>query len=433
MTTAQLPTTGQAWPWQGKSQAIASLALFLFGLCAVSMPSGMLPFGALLLGTSVATARSLWRIAPPQRRALRWTLWLSVAVVVLALFSSWRWDLGLHVVEKRTRFLALPWAALWACALAPDPRWLWRGAVAGIWAALGVALVQVLALGMPRADGWNNAIVFADVTVGLAVLAALLVADAPRIRLATLIAALATIVLSGSRGALPAMALLLVVMVCTAPWRTLAVRLGLLVGAVALATALLVGVPDLARQARITELRQDMSRLERGDDNSSTGARLERLQVAGRTVLDHPLTGVGIGQFDSAMQRYVPECRLPQVARCHLGHAHNDLAEWGATQGLPGAALLVLVYAVPLVWFLRAWRRGPWRGFRGTAPAGLMLVAVFALCGLTQSMFAHQLAASFYSVAVGVLAGLSLQAMQRAALTRAPGRTPAGRAGAATA
>ena len=76
-----------------------------------------------------------------------------------------------------------------------------------------MGLGQGRGVGMRRADGWNNAIVCAAVTVGLAVLAARLVADAPRIRLATLVAALATIVLSGRRGALPAMALLLVVMV----------------------------------------------------------------------------------------------------------------------------------------------------------------------------------------------------------------------------
>lgn len=37
-----------------------------------------------------------------------------------------------------------------------------------------------------------------------------------------------------------------------------------------------------------------------------------------------------------------------------------------------------------------------------------MLVITYALCGLTQSMFAHQMTASFYVTLVGLLTGLSI-------------------------
>ena len=43
----------------------------------------------------------------------------------------------------------------------------------------------------------------------------------------------------------------------------------------------------------------------------------------------------------------------------------------------------------------------------GPAAAGAMIVVCYVLCGLTQSMFAHQITASFYASIVGVLAGLS--------------------------
>jgi len=129
--------------------------------------------------------------------------------------------------------------------------------------------------------------------------------------------------------------------------------------------------------------------------------------VALETFLDHPLTGVGIGHFDKAMQR-IPQCRQdPRQPRCHLGHAHNDVAEWAATQGLPGILLLLGVYGVPLLLFAWLHRRSGRGTFNGPAAAGVMVVACYVLCGLTQSMFAHQITASFYVSIVGALVGLS--------------------------
>jgi O-antigen ligase len=58
--------------------------------------------------------------------------------------------------------------------------------------------------------------------------------------------------------------------------------------------------------------------------------------------------------------------------------------------------LLLAVYGIPLWLFVRLHRRSGRSTFRGPAAAGVMLVITYALCGLTQSMFAHQMTASFY-------------------------------------
>jgi O-antigen ligase len=166
-------------------------------------------------------------------------------------------------------------------------------------------------------------------------------------------------------------------------------------------------VPALTRQTRLAELHHDVQRYERGDSDSSAGARIERLQVAAATFVEHPLVGVGVGRFDNAMLR-LPDCRSRTwVERCHLGHAHNDLAEWSATQGLPGTLLIVLVYGVPLWLLLRLYRRRPRPEFHGPAATGIMVVAAYILCGMTQSMFAHQVTTGFYVSLVGVLIGLA--------------------------
>ena len=291
--------------------------------------------------------------------------------------------------------------------------------MAGLVAGAALAVVQVLG-GEARAGAWFNPIVFAN---GMLVLMVLAVFCRPSrswhwTGLGLLLGSLA-ILLSGTRGTWPGLALLLVSMLGSG-WRSRRSRMLLLGAAVAAAAALLASVPGVTETARLTELRQDLRRIDHGDHNSSTGARLERLQVAAQAFSDAPWTGVGYRGFDQAMQR-VPACRgeaARELERCHYGHAHNDLAEWAATMGVPGALALVLLYAIPLGLFLWLCRITPGQGpLRGSAAAGAMLVAVYLLGGLTQSMFAHQTTTSVYAAFGGVLLGLAL----REARWRQPG------------
>src|SRR5690606_37272526 len=139
------------------------------------------------------------------------------------------------------------------------------------------------------------------------------------------------------------------------------------------------------------------------------------LRVASDAIAARPWTGVGFAQFDRAMVEQLPACQAPRpAARCHLGHAHNDLAEWAATMGIPGVSALLLLYGVPLLMFLRMWRRAGAPRMRGVAAAGAVLVSVFVLCGLTQSMFAHQTTTSVYAALVGILLGLGLREAEAA-------------------
>src|SRR3546814_20466706 len=63
--------------------------------------------------------------------------------------------------------------------------------------------------------------------------------------------------------------------------------------------------------------------------------------------------------------------------------------------GIPGLLAILALYGVPLLLFARR-LRGAGRCSASAPCAGVLFVATFALCGLTQSMFAHQLSASFY-------------------------------------
>lgn len=294
-------------------------------------------------------------------------------------------------------------------ALRPRKQWLWCGAALGVFGVLLLAVIQILR-GETRAEGWVNAIVLADVTMALTIV---VVFARPKqswlLPSLVLLACSAVIVLSGSRGVLLAMAVVLLVLTMSVRWASLRVRLLLLAGLVLGGGALALEVPQVTEQMRLVEFQADIRRLESGDSDSSTGARLERLQVAYATFLSKPLMGVGIGQFDRAMT-LLPVCRGDEwLVRCHLRHAHNDLAEWAATQGSLDCWRFWPFMVCRLCCYCVCTRRVAVRVFRGPAATGVMLVVSYMLCGMTQSMFSHQMSTSFYAVAVGVCIGLALR------------------------
>ncbi|OBU68069.1 polymerase [Stenotrophomonas maltophilia] len=392
----------------GAAHWLAQLGLLCLPALVLTVPINLLPYGLLLLASTLMAPELLWRARALAGQPVKVLAWLMLAVLALGLLSMLLFEHGLRDVDNRSRFVVIPWIALWVCGLRPDLRWLWRGALIGLLVTFAMALWQVLA-GAPRAELFTNAIVLADIVM---VLMVLLVFCRPSRRWSLVIAGMAagcaTIVLTGSRGVFAALLALLVVLALSLRWRTGAARLSVLAGMLAIGVTLLLSVPELRHQVRLSELHSDVQRMEQGDSDSSAGARVERLQVAWETFLDHPLVGVGVGHFDDAMQR-VPICRdNPDEARCHLGHAHNDAAEWAATQGVPGLLLLMAVYGIPLWLFVRLHRRSGRTTFRGPAAAGVMMVLTYILCGLTQSMFAHQMTASFYVTLVGLLTGLSI-------------------------
>jgi O-antigen ligase len=395
----------------GWARACATAGLWCLPALALAIPKGLLPFGLLLLASTLLVPLRMARAT----REIGWP-WLLVAMagivpILVALSSIMLMDTT-QGLDERDRLLVLPWTMAWAWALQPPREMLWRGALAGLLAAAALALVQVLA-GALRADGWANAIVFADVVLVLMVLAVF--CRPPRSWHWTAVGlalGVLAIMLSGTRGAWPGLLLLLLVLVFGSGWRSRRSR-GLLLGAlVACGIVLLASVPALTQQLRLSELRQDIERMDRGDHNSSAGARLERLQVAAVAFAEAPWTGVGFAEFDRAMQ-HLPACQGEaawQVERCHLGHAHNDLAEWAATMGVPGVLALLLLYGIPLWLFLHLRRHhGPRGRLRGSASAGVMVVVAFILSGMTQSMFAHQTSSSIYAAVCGILLGLALR------------------------
>jgi O-antigen ligase len=270
--------------------------------------------------------------------------------------------------------------------------------------------------GAVRADGWTNAIVFANVAVGLMALAVLC---RPRARatwvVLAVVAGTIAVLLTGSRGAWPALAVLAAVSVMLAsrrgrrPWppRTLGLAACLLVALAALALPLTL--------QRMQALHMAVESYQAGERDTSYGARRDLLRVAAQALRTHPLTGVGIGDFERFLDTRTL-CLRQDALVCELDHAHSELPQWAAAMGVPGLLAALLLYGVPLALFRRLLRDS--RGtMGGAAAAGTLFVICFVLGGLSQSMFAHQLTASLYAILVGALTGFGVLEREAAAAT----------------
>lgn len=394
----------------GLASRVSACALFI-STSFTLLPKGFLAFGVLMLACTLLVPERFvmgWRLDRP---TLRWTVWMCAAVVALALTSMLLTGQGLHAVDNYARFLLMPWCAFLVCALSPPRMWLWVGSLAGAGFAFAVALSED-ATGVVRAGGWHNSIVFANAVLVLLVIAVYCRPEGRKpwifITLAVaLVLGMVAIVLSGTRGAMPGFGLMLLVAAVGGGGRKRWLRAGAMLAIMAVLLILMWTVPWLTAQTRLDGIQADLQHYAQGQVDSPIGARLQFLSLAWHAFLDHPLTGVGLDRFGAQIQM-LPECAR-DLGLCQLGHAHNDIAQWSATLGIPGLLMIVAIYLVPFLQFMRLVRAGSRKSATGAAWAGMMLVLVFFLSGMTQSMFSHALTTMTYVIFVGLLLGLALR------------------------
>jgi O-antigen ligase len=375
------------------------------------LPNGFLVFGLLLLVATLTLPGFLLQGWRRHRLPLVTLVLLAVAVLALTMVSMQWSGQGWTTIDNPSRFLLLPWCALMVVAMAPSRLWLWLGAMTGIVIAFGLAVWDV-STGADRAGGVSNPIVFANAVLALLAIAIYCRPEPPRMHVACAVlgaSVLATgaIVLSGSRGVLPGLAVLLLVASAGSGHGRRWLRLGLPLGFMALLLIMLLTIPELAALTRLHHIPADLGDYARGEIDTPIGTRLEFLVLSLQALVDHPWTGVGIDRFDTLVAQ-MPQCAAGTAAVCGLGHAHNDIAQWAATMGIGGLAAVLALYAVPLVMFVRLLRNRAKRSTVGAAWGGAMLVLMVFGSGLTQSVFSHALTATLYAVLAGLLLGLAL-------------------------
>ena len=396
-------------------QEVARALAWLAGFSATALlvvPKGLSLFAALMLVATLVALPDAWRSGRDSvPRAVIGLACAALVVLAISALSMWTSGAGLSALDYPSRCLLLPWCAWLAWVTRVRISCLWYGALVGLLLAFALSVAETWS-GALRAGVEANPIVFANAVLVLLVVVVFArparTGFSMQLLLAIAVAlAVVAITLSGSRGVLPGLGLILLMLfVGGAPrrrWRRLAM-VGGIFAAVCLA---LWTVPWLSTQFRLDQVHADVSGYANDRVDQPISARLGLLAVAWEAFRSAPLAGVGVDGFAQRVDAS-PYCQQASRHFCSLEHAHNDLAQWGATMGVGGIVALLVLYGVPLLIASRQLRRLKPDVPVGAAWTAAMLVGVYLISGLTQSMFSHALSSSAYVVIVGLLLGSAL-------------------------
>ncbi|MCC5881599.1 MAG: O-antigen ligase family protein [Halomonas sp.] len=370
----------------------------------LAAPPLLMPFGYWLALVAVLmwTTMTGWRRVPGvltltwQRNGWLLAVLLGFGVVEL-LMGVWHQELG-----RALPMAAAAWgAALLLLTLGRRPPVLaawWAGlAVAGLGAG-GWALYQRVFEAAARASGHAplHAILFGNLSLlaGLLCLAGigwawgrphrgtwvtLLVAGA--------VGGVLSSVLSGTRGGWLALPLALVLFYRGYLYRWQPIwRVGILAGVLAAMVAA-YAVPQSGVQPRVDAAVSEGQDFLSGEVRGSVGLRLEMMRGAGLLILERPWLGHGHEGYRPGMQRLVEEGRLAAGVE-HFWHAHNELLDAWVRRGLPGLAMVLALYLMPL-WLFAGRLRASDPVHRSLAVAGMLLPVTFMDFGLSYPFFAY--------------------------------------------
>lgn len=403
--------------------------IFLVPAMVLTTPISVGPVEVALLLCVICLAWPLWRIQKLQAPLLRTSYLLSAAFLfnfIVALISLLSTGFDPRFIENPSKMLLATFGIGVILLLRPDPRWFWFGLFAGIIGATSFAFFQRFVLMMPRAEGFSMPITFGNLAMAMGLMSLAGIQPFSKTRwmalpyLAFFVGVVASI-LSGSRGGWLAL-LLSFVPFYSYGRHTLGRRTIVII----VASLMLLGaagiLPQTGLRERLTEVSTELTLYSNGNPDSSVGARLEMWKGAWTMFVEHPLTGVGRANYYLGLNNLIARGDInPAMHDYH--HAHNELLNALATQGLLGAFALIAIYAAPLLFFTRQLRLpGQHQPY---ALAGVLLVLSFIDFGLTQVMFAHHASSSFYALTVCILVGLCLQEQQRASHELAAVASPA--------
>lgn len=401
---------------QDVARGLAGLAGFSATALLV-VPKGLSIFACVLLAATLAALPAAWHGSRSAPRALYGLLVASLGVIAVVVVSMWLVDAPLSALDNPSRALLLPWCAWLAWVTRMRMSGLWYGALVGLLTAFAISIAQV-SLGVERAGSDANPIVFANAVLTLLVIAVFCRPSTTGAMLLVLAAAIlmanVAVIFSGSRGVLPGLGLVVLVLLIGTATRHRWRRLGAAVGVLSLLFVALWTVPWLSAQFRLDELHGDVAGFATGAVDKPISARMALLSVAWDAFRESPLTGIGINTFAARID-VSPYCLGAQRHFCGLGHAHNDIAQWGATMGLMGLAALAALYLVPLWIAAGEIRRAHVDLPVGPAWGAGVLIATYLVSGMTQSMFAHALSTSAFFVLGGLLLGSALSSRSDAA------------------
>jgi O-antigen ligase len=399
------------------SARICTAAIFLLPAIALTtkVSVGLIEVMLLLSGIGYATALWRQRVAEPfllkQARPLLLAFLFNLIVATISLLCT---GFQPPFFENPSKMLLATLATGMVLLLRPSGRALWPGLWVGAIGAMLFAIYQRFGLMLPRAEGFSMPITFGDLAMAMGLMSLAGIRLFARTRWATLpylafVAGVVASILSASRGGW--LALLLSFIPLYVYGRDGVGRRALAIVAASLIVLGAVSLmPETGVRERLTEITTEVAQYQGGNPNTSVGARIEMWKGAWTLFIEHPLTGVGRANFNTGLNRLIQRGAIDPAMGIYR-HAHNEMLNALATEGMPGGLALLALYGAPLVFFGRRLR--PAESQHPYALAGVMMVLAFIAFGMTQVMFVHHVGSAFYALMVCTLAGLCLQEQRR--------------------
>ncbi|MCB8837419.1 O-antigen ligase [Aurantimonas sp. VKM B-3413] len=288
---------------------------------------------------------------------------------------------------------------------------VYRGAAIGGCVLLPIVLTQYFVFDMQRVSGFEGnpgpLSVVALLTCGLALLDLSSKHPAGRNALALMgaLGAIVALFLTGMRGSLPALPLVILIAVAArrrmlfGVWRRGSGRRRSLIAAscaLAVAAVGLVVVPPLLLRLAETEANLDLLSTH-PNAVTSIALRVDLYAAAWQAFLERPVFGWGASGLWQAVQPHLDPTLYNGFS---FNHLHNIFLTVGVEAGLLGIAALILTIAAPL-WTAWRWRSLP-AGHDRLAFAAI-LISAYLIPGLTNIMFFHDILDSVWALSVATL------------------------------
>ncbi|HHU93909.1 MAG TPA: O-antigen ligase family protein [Alcaligenaceae bacterium] len=404
-----MPKTVNATPI---ATSYCSLAIFLFAALALVVPSGY-SIGAvlLLLGGLYALKQARVELNTKDYLLLGALILFSAEGIANNLFhqaSSSSYDKIIRFALAVPAFFLIRWAK-------PNAHWAWFGAAVGAIGAGSFAYLQKFTIGFERAEGHTQAIQFGNLSMLSALFCLAGLGWASQLKtnkkhyyfILLALGALAGIMgslLSGSRGGWVGLPFVfLVLFKAYHSFFSLKAKL-IAAGALGLAALAILSTPQLPVRDRIVEAFHNVQEYQRGNSETSVGARFEMWQGAIQLIKEKPLMGWGKDGYQSAMQALAEQDKADPVIGL-FNHAHNDILDQTAKQGLLGLITLLALYLVPLYYF-SAYLQHPHLGIRSLSVAGTLLAVAYIDFGFSQAFLTHNNGVMMFAFWLMIWAGL---------------------------
>lgn len=299
---------------------------------------------------------------------------------------------------------------------------LYFGIVASAISAAGISFYQFTVVGEMRTFGWTNyPIYFGNLCVLLCVYAVIVLFTdrsnmSPKLRASISIAIPLLIMasfFSGSRSSWLGLAALLLLV----DWRR-ANRMRLFASGltiVVLLVVLLIFVPELVVNLRISEAAHDFHAMFNGDFNTSIGYRVQMWKAALIMFWSSPLIGIGSNEYQAALTNLVANGAIQaEFNRSEdvFNQAHSEIMDALATKGLVGLGAYLALLILPYRFFQKIAETTAAEA-RTFALLGQATIITFVMFGLTLATFKIQIYCAVFPAAIAVFAAMALNFAER--------------------